>query len=168
MIQSKFHIWLASWKRRGPIICWFFSGILHWKLKQGPIIGEKKKKRNSEQNHIYLVSEIWHILLNIRISRDCKEPNSTGIFLYKTIHNLVSCFFLFGVCFVLFCFLRFICLTQSKRESTSRRSWREREKQAFYWGGSPMQGLIPEPWDHDLSWRQTLNQLSHPGSPTIW
>ena len=22
-----------------------------------------------------------------------------------------------------------------------------------------------EPWDHDLSWSQTLNQLSHPGAP---
>ena len=25
-----------------------------------------------------------------------------------------------------------------------------------------MQGLIPGPWDHDLSWRQTLNQPNHP------
>ena len=26
-------------------------------------------------------------------------------------------------------------------------------------------GSIPGPWDHDLSWRQTLNPLSHPGAP---
>ena len=25
---------------------------------------------------------------------------------------------------------------------------------------------IPEHWDHGLSWRQGLNQLSHPGAPT--
>ena len=25
-------------------------------------------------------------------------------------------------------------------------------------------GLIPGPWDHDLSWRQMLNRLSHPGA----
>ena len=29
----------------------------------------------------------------------------------------------------------------------------------------PMQGLIPGPRDHDLSWGQTLNWLSHPGAP---
>ena len=30
-----------------------------------------------------------------------------------------------------------------------------------------MWGLIPGPWDHDLSQRQRLNQLSHPGAPFI-
>ena len=25
-----------------------------------------------------------------------------------------------------------------------------------------------KPWDHDLSWSRTLNQLSHPGSPVIF
>ena len=33
-------------------------------------------------------------------------------------------------------------------------------------GVSPTQGSIPGPWDHDLSRRQTLNRLSHPGAPT--
>ena len=28
-------------------------------------------------------------------------------------------------------------------------------------------GLIPGPWDHDLSWRQLLNWLSYPGAPGI-
>ena len=28
-----------------------------------------------------------------------------------------------------------------------------------------MRSLIPGPWDHDLSQRQTLNQLSHPDAP---
>ena len=43
---------------------------------------------------------------------------------------------------------------------------REREKQTPRWAGSPMQGLIPGPWDHDLSQRQMLNRLSHPGAST--
>uniref|UniRef100_A0A452VL31 SCAN box domain-containing protein n=1 Tax=Ursus maritimus TaxID=29073 RepID=A0A452VL31_URSMA len=30
---------------------------------------------------------------------------------------------------------------------------------------SPMQDSIPGPWDHDLSRRQTLHRLSHPGAP---
>ena len=30
-----------------------------------------------------------------------------------------------------------------------------------------MRGLIPGPWDYDLSQRQTLNQLSHSGAPEM-
>ena len=30
-----------------------------------------------------------------------------------------------------------------------------------------MWGLIPGSWDHDLSQRQLLNPLSHPGAPVI-
>lgn len=36
---------------------------------------------------------------------------------------------------------------------------REREQAA----GSPMQALIPRPGGHDLSQRQVLDQLIHPG-----
>ena len=32
---------------------------------------------------------------------------------------------------------------------------------------SPMWGLNPWTWDHDLSWSQMLNWLSHPGTPII-
>ena len=31
-----------------------------------------------------------------------------------------------------------------------------------------MWGLISRPWDHDLSQRQMLNQLSHPGAPILF
>ena len=34
--------------------------------------------------------------------------------------------------------------------------------------GTPTWGSIPGPWDHDLSPRQTVNQLSHPGTPQRW
>ena len=42
----------------------------------------------------------------------------------------------------------------------------QREKQIPHWAGGPTPSSIPEPWDHDLSLRQTLYQLSHPGTPT--
>ena len=38
----------------------------------------------------------------------------------------------------------------------------EREKQNPHWEGNSTWGSIPESWDHDLTWRQTLNWLSHP------
>ena len=34
------------------------------------------------------------------------------------------------------------------------------------WAGSLTWGSILGPWDHDLSWRKTLNQLSCPGAPS--
>ena len=36
----------------------------------------------------------------------------------------------------------------------------ETEKQMPHWAGSLSGGFIPGPWDHDLSWKQMLNQLS--------
>ena len=47
-------------------------------------------------------------------------------------------------------------------DSISRGSSREREKQVPCWARSLMWGSIPGPWDHDQSWRQMLNWLSHP------
>jgi len=41
------------------------------------------------------------------------------------------------------------------------------KQQTPHWARSRMRDLIPGPWDHDLSRRQTLNQLSHPGAPHI-
>jgi len=39
---------------------------------------------------------------------------------------------------------------------------RDTEKEAEGEAGS-LRDLIPGPWDHDLSQRQALNHLSHPG-----
>ena len=36
-----------------------------------------------------------------------------------------------------------------------------------HWVKSPMRGSILGPWDQELSQRQTLNQLSHPGAPVV-
>ena len=53
-----------------------------------------------------------------------------------------------------------------RRESRSKwEKQREREKQTPWWVGSQMWGLIPGPQNHDLSRRQTLRWLSHPGAP---
>ena len=49
----------------------------------------------------------------------------------------------------------------------SRGRGREKENQAPCSAGSLMQDSIPGPWDHDLSWRQILNRLSHPGALTL-
>ena len=43
-----------------------------------------------------------------------------------------------------------------------------REKPTPHQAGSSMLDSIPELWDHDLSQRQTLSQLSHPGTPCPW
>ncbi|XP_064447640.1 gamma-aminobutyric acid receptor-associated protein-like 1 isoform X5 [Mirounga angustirostris] len=48
-----------------------------------------------------------------------------------------------------------------------RERQRQREKQASRGAGSPMRDSIPGPRDHDLSRRQTLNRLSHPGVPVL-
>ena len=52
----------------------------------------------------------------------------------------------------------------SKRESPSRG---EKEKKAPPWVESLTWGWIPGPQDHDLSWRQTLNWLSHADALTV-
>ena len=43
---------------------------------------------------------------------------------------------------------------------------RERDKQTPCWAGSPIQGSILGPRDHDPSWKQRLNWVSHPGVPS--
>jgi len=43
----------------------------------------------------------------------------------------------------------------------------QRERQTPRWAGGPVWDSVPGPWGHDLSWRQTLDQLSHPGAPIV-
>ena len=54
----------------------------------------------------------------------------------------------------------FSFLWERERKSMSRRGWVEAEskKQTLCWEGSPTQGSIPGPQNHDLNQRQTLNQ----------
>ena len=62
---------------------------------------------------------------------------------------------------------------ERERENEQAHKWREvqseRDKQTPFpllLSGEPDDvRLGPGPWDHDLSWNQTLNQLSHPGAP---
>ena len=62
-------------------------------------------------------------------------------------------------------FQRFFILFETENTSGGQR---EREKQTLCWAGSPILGWIPGPRDHDLSYRQMLNWLSHPGAPVIY
>ncbi|XP_059042435.1 thyroid transcription factor 1-associated protein 26 isoform X2 [Mustela nigripes] len=56
---------------------------------------------------------------------------------------------------------------ESKSEHRQHGRQSQREKQAPCEARSPMWDSIPGRWDHDLSRRQLLNQLSHPGIPGI-
>ena len=65
----------------------------------------------------------------------------------------------------IFIFLKILFLYLRERKSTSRSGKQmEREKQTPHWAGSSMWNSIPGPWDPNLSGRQMLNQLSHPGA----
>ena len=69
--------------------------------------------------------------------------------------------------FLFFKIYLFIYLTEreTQRESEHKQGKWERENQASRWAGSLMWGSIPEPWDHDLSWRQTLNDWATQALP---
>ena len=82
------------------------------------------------------------------------------------------------LCFIFFFKILFIYLRERQRQRQRTHS-REHNQDgraegegeagwlAPHWAGSLAQCLIPGPWDHDLNWRQTLNQLSHPGAPVL-
>ena len=75
---------------------------------------------------------------------------------------------LYVFCFLFFFKLLFIYLTErdTAREGTQAGEVGEGEA-GFPLSREPDVGLIPAPWDHDLSRRQTLNWLSHPGAPGL-
>ena len=66
-----------------------------------------------------------------------------------------------SVCLFVFFKILFIYLRASTSGGEGQKA---REKQTSCWAGSPMWGLIPGPWYHVLSWRQTLNWPNHPGA----
>ena len=78
--------------------------------------------------------------------------------------SLLCCFF----------FLRFYLFESEQERGWVRVSERMRERRAQRgrggavqtpcWAGSLIWDSIPGPWDHGLSQRQTLNQLSHPSA----
>ena len=59
---------------------------------------------------------------------------------------------------------KFLFIWQKERKHKQGEQQRAREKKASYWAENLMWDLISGPWDHNLSWRQMLNQLSHPGT----
>ena len=66
-------------------------------------------------------------------------------------------------------FLRFFLIWEREHEWGEEQG--ETGEQTPHWAGDLMRGsmwdLMPGPQDHDLSWRQTLNWLSHPGAPAL-
>ena len=84
------------------------------------------------------------------------SPHPIITILSMHILGLHFLFLSFPLCSFLF-FLRFIYLFDRERAQQGEQQ-REREKQV-------MRGSIPGLWDHDLSQRQMLNHLSHPGTP---
>ena len=75
-----------------------------------------------------------------------------------------SLWVIFALSLSLSVFKDFIYLFET--ETAEAEVWqKEREKQTALWAGNPMWSSIPRPWDHDLSWRQTFNRLSHPDAP---
>ena len=75
-------------------------------------------------------------------------------------------------CLPLLFFLRFLFI-YLRRVSEREHSWgggkrsRGKRRSRLHWAGSQTQGSVPGPWDRDLSSRQVLNRLSHPGTPLL-
>ena len=55
----------------------------------------------------------------------------------------------------------FIWDRERENAQAGERGRGKKEKQTPSWAGSQTQGSIPGPLDHDLSWRQMCNYLSH-------
>ena len=84
-----------------------------------------------------------------------KNKNTSSL-IFRGVWPPVFFFFLF--CFVLR-FYFFIHERHTERETETEIYGRRRSRLPV---GSPMRDSIPGPWDHDLSQRQMLHQLSHP------
>ena len=69
----------------------------------------------------------------------------------------------FGCFRQIFFFLRFY-LFEERGAHKQGEVQKVREKQTPHWAGSLMQGEIPGRWDHEPSWRQLPNKLSHLGT----
>ena len=87
-------------------------------------------------------------------------PSINFIFKYSNLITSFPCFNSLAVSF-------FKDLFIWERESTSRGSSRSRGKSRLPVEQSPTWSLIPEPWDHDLSWRQAHNQLTTQAPPPL-
>ena len=103
--------------------------------------------------------------------------NSTENFSFNTLENVYCFQFKSKVytmsSFKFFLMFLFIFETETEHEwGRGRERGRHRigsrlqavSHQPRAWRGAPTHG----PQDHDLSWSQTLNRLSHPGAPIPW
>ena len=65
--------------------------------------------------------------------------------------------------FILFYFIYFLLIWKERSRTRQGEEQREREGQTPHWAQHPTQGLISQPWDHDLTWNQESDtQLTVP------
>ena len=90
-------------------------------------------------------------------------PTYTRIFL--PFNAVMHCLFFM----LFFLFLKIYLLLIWEREPLEGGRGRENQKHTLCWAWNLMQGLISQPWGHDLTKTksQKLNCLSHPGTP-LW
>ena len=67
--------------------------------------------------------------------------------------------------FLFFFKISFIYLREREHKPGKGRSRLPSKRGGQHRAQSHNPGIMTWPWDHDLSWRQMLNQLSHPGAP---
>ena len=119
-------------------------------LSNGILCGcEKGNEKSSYEGIQKDAQEIWGIKVHIWILNEQDE--------WKCMYIFVHLF----LCMLIYLFFK-ILFTWENKHQQGRSRWRG--------GGSPL-SREPDVWlksqdpDHDLSWRQMLNQLSHPGAP---
>ena len=95
----------------------------------------------------------------VKYNKMCYSCSFTGVCICQNSSDSMSLLFFWG--FIIFLFEK-----ERVRESTS---WGEGEGEVDSpLSKEPNAGLDPGHQDHDLSWRQMLNQLSHPGAPILF
>jgi len=103
-------------------------------------------------------------LLLVQYEKFCSYAPATvrrSNFIQKIEHLFFLTFISFSFLKILFIYLRErVRVCMSRGRGTGRGRSRLPTEQGAWW-----EGLIPGPWDHDLSRRQTFNWLSHPGAP---
>ena len=134
------------------IVLWFFLLSLNWCLRM----------RSSLLSSVvvliliivqYSIAWIYHNLFYL------------AVFIYLYCHQTYIILVIMYSANILFNNFKRFYLFERKRKSMSGR--RGRGGSRLWKAGVLTWGSIPGPWGHDLSRRQTLTRLSHPGAP-MW
>ena len=146
-----------------------------------PAGGALSVSLTSQEPHLFLCvleiilhtsSSSWEIDVIVRVRVLWNQKNRIGALVFLAVcpkwtvldFCLSSSFYSFVLSFSGIFFLMILFLWEREKESMSKE---ERERETPHWAGSPTQGSIPGPWDHDLSRREALTRLSPPGTPVL-